>query len=55
MEAFIYQAILNHFFEEDPESLIKVLSKVRDQLFVRAYCAPETIIVILIMTGVLFE
>lgn len=30
LEAFVYQAILIYFFENDPESLFKVLSKIRD-------------------------
>ncbi len=43
LEAFTYQAILIHFFENDPEGFFKVLFKIRDILFNSLYCSPEII------------
>ena len=57
LEAFVYQAILIYFFKNDQQGdeLFKILAKIRDQLFLVSACAPETLILIQILTGMYFE
>lgn len=52
----MYHALMIYFFKQgDSDELFKVLSKIRDALFNVAFCAPETIIFIQMLTGMYFE
>ncbi len=55
LEALVYQALLIYFFKNDNDELFKILAKIRDLLFLVSFCAPETLILIQILTALYFE
>ena len=57
LEALSFNALMIFFYKNggDSDEFFKLLMKIRDALFSVAYCAPETIALIQILTGMFFE
>ena len=57
IEALTYNALMIFFFKNggDSDEFFKVLMQIREALFNVSFCAPETIALIQILTGMFFE
>jgi len=57
LEALALNALMIFFYKSggDSDEYFKILMKIRDALFSVAFCAPETIAFIQILTGMFFE
>jgi len=52
LEALTHQCIMTLFLEQDADSSIKILQKVRELLHSAIVCAPEIILLCMMLTGV---